>query len=148
MAQISFDALVAKRAQREADRLKVGKIPVLGTDDYLLCRKPTESKMMGLYGRFQAARSGTGDILRVVDDGLYHCCEQLQDPKLREAIGIKDPLDTVPALFDIPTRDTMGADLFRFLGFIPSSESAEGDAGEDAKDDSGEDVAPENPAKN
>ena len=147
MAQISFDALVAKRAQREADRRKVGKIPVPGTDDYLLCRKPTEGKMMDLYARFQSARS-TDEILVVVDEALYHCCEMLQDPKLREAIGVKDPLDTVPALFDIPTRDTMGGDLFRFLGFIPSSESAEGGAGEDAKDDSGEDAAPENPAKN
>lgn len=140
MAQISFDALVAKRAQREADRLKVGKIPVPGTDDYLLCRKPSEGKMMDLYARFQAARS-TGDILSVVDDGLYHCCEMLQDPKLREAIGVKDPLDTVPELFDIPTRDTMGADLFRFLGFIPSPDDT-------AELDEDDDTAPENPAKN
>lgn len=140
MAKISFDALVAKHAQREADCLKIGKIPVPGTEDYLLCRKPSEGKMMDLYARFQAARS-TGDILSVVDDGLYHCCEQLQNPKLREAIGVKDPLDTVPALFDIPTRDTMGADLFRFLGFIPSPDDT-------AELDEDDDTAPENPAKN
>ena len=140
MAKISFDALVAKHAQREADCLKIGKIPVPGTEDYLLCRKPSEGKMMDLYARFQAARS-TGDILSVVDDGLYHCCEMLQNPKLREAIGVKDPLDTVPALFDIPTRDTMGADLFRFLGFIPSPDDT-------AELDEGDDAAPENPAKN
>ena len=65
----------------------------------------------------------------------------LQDPKLREAIGVKDPLDTVPALFDIPTRDTMGGDLFRFLGFIPSTDGA-------AESDEGDGTAPENPAKN
>lgn len=141
MAKISFDALVAKHAQREADRLKIGKIPVPGTEDYLLCRKPSEGKMMDLYARFQAARSSTGDILSVVDDGLYHCCEQLQNPKLREAIGVKDPLDTVPELFDIPTRDTMGADLFRFLGFIPSPDDT-------AELDEDDDTAPENPAKN
>lgn len=141
MAQISFDTLVAKRAQREADRLKVGKIPVPGTEDYLLCRKPSESKMMDLYARFQAARGGTGDILDIVDDGLYHCCDQLQDPKLHEAIGVKDPMDTIPALFDIPTRDTMGGDLFRFLGFIP-------DQSDDLESDEGDNVGPENPAKN
>ena len=32
MAQISFDELLAKREQREKDRLKVGNIPVPGTD--------------------------------------------------------------------------------------------------------------------
>ena len=56
MAQISFDALVAKRAQREASKTLAGVIPVPGTGDTLLCRKPSESKMLEIYAGFQAAQ--------------------------------------------------------------------------------------------
>ncbi len=136
MAQISFDALVAKRAQREASKTLAGVIPVPGTGDTLLCRKPSESKMLEIYAGFQAAQDAA-DLLPVVDKALYYCCPDLQNPKLHQDIGIKDPLDVVPALFEIPERDKMGGDLFRFLGLLPPLEH--------------EDEAPfeaENPAKN
>lgn len=138
MAQISFDALVARQEQREADRLTVCQIKIPGTDDHLLCRKPTEDKMLDFYGKFQAAQDAQ-DVILIVDEALYHCCEQLQDGKLREAIGVKDPLDVVPALFSIAERDVMGGDLLRFLGLLPPK------AGTDEAD---EPSTPENPAKN
>lgn len=136
MAQISFDALVAKRAQREASKTLAGVIPVPGTGDTLLCRKPSESKMLEIYAGFQGAQDAS-DLLPVVDRALYHCCPDLQNRKLHDAIGVVDPFDVVPALFSIPERDKMGGDLFRFLGLLPPLEH--------------EDEAPfeaENPAKN
>lgn len=136
MAQISFDALVARRAQREADKTRMGIIKIPDTGDTLACIQPSETRMMEIYAGFQGAQDAS-DLLPVVDRALYHCCPDLQNRKLHEAIDVVDPFDVVPALFSIPERDKMGGDLFRFLGLLPPLEH--------------EDEAPfeaENPAKN
>lgn len=115
---ITFEELIARREKRESARKETCEIEIPGTDQTLLICRPSESKLLEFYGAFQSA-SDVADILPVIDSALYHCCPALQDKKLHETIGIKDPLDIVPALFDIPTRDRIGGDLFRFLGILP-----------------------------
>lgn len=137
MAQISFDELLAKREQREKDRLKVGNIPVPGTDAYLIAKMPTDSKMLDLFGKFVKSYNDQemGDLLRMSDEAIYACCEQLQDKKLRESLGVSDPLDVVPALFTVPERNEMSESILQFLGLLKTDE-----------DDSGDTI--DNPAKN
>lgn len=137
MAQISFDELLAKREQREKDRLKVGNIPVPGTDAYLIAKMPTDSKMLDLFGKFVISYrdSDMGNLLRMSDEAIYACCEQLQDKKLRESLGVSDPLDVVPALFTVPERNEMSESILQFLGLLKTDE-----------DDSGDTI--DNPAKN
>lgn len=137
MAQISFDELLAKREQREKDRLKVGNIPVPGTDKYLIVKMPSDSKMLDLFGKFVISYrdSDMGNLLRMSDEAIYTCCEQLQDKNLREALGISDPLDVIPALFTVPERNEMNTSILKFLGLLKDNEDDSGDAAE-------------NPAKN
>lgn len=137
MAQVSFDELLAKREQREKDRLKVGNIPVPGTDKYLIVKMPTDSKMLDLFGKFVISYrdSDMGNLLRMSDEAIYACCEQLQDKKLRESLGVSDPLDVVPALFTVPERNEMSESILQFLGLLKTDE-----------DDSGDTI--DNPAKN
>lgn len=137
MAQISFDELLAKREQREKDRLKVGNIPVPGTDAYLIAKMPTDSKMLDLFGKFVKSYNDQemGDLLRMSDEAIYACCEQLQDKKLRESLGVSDPLDVVPALFTVPERNEMSESILQFLGLLKTDE-----------DDSVDTI--DNPAKN
>lgn len=122
MPQISFDELIAKREQREKDRLKVCNIPIPETDKYLIAKMPTEDKMLDLYGRFAkwCGNDEMDDLLRMSDEAIYACCEQLQSKKLHEALGVSDPLDVVPALFTVPERNDMGPVILRFLGFLKS----------------------------
>lgn len=121
MEPISFDELVARREQRRADKLAVTELRIPGTDKTLLARKPSEDVLLDLYGRLSEAQTAA-ECITVADEGLYHCCEALQDGALREAIGVSDPLDVVPALFDLPTRNQMGGQLFRFLGLTGTEE--------------------------
>ena len=137
MELISFDELIAKREQREKDRLKVGKIPIPETDRYLIAKMPTDSKMLDLFGKFAESYNDRemGNLLRMSDEAIYACCEQLQDKKLRESLGVSDPLDVVPALFTVPERNEMSTSILQFLGLLNA-------------DDNEEDDAFENPAKN
>lgn len=130
MQKISFEALVARRTQRENAREQTGRIRVPHTDSYLECMRPSEDKMLTYYAGLQAAGDAS-DILPIVDNALYTCCPALHAKSLHEAIGVQDPLDVVPALFEISERDAMGGELFRWLGLIQT----------DGKQ-------PENPAKN
>lgn len=137
MPQISFDELIAKREQREKDRLKVCNIPIPGTDKYLIAKMPTDSKMLDLFGKFATSYGDRDmvDLLRMSDEAIYVCCEQLQANKLRESLGVSDPLDVVPALFTVPERNEMSTPILKFLGLLK----------DDDEDDN--DVI-ENPAKN
>lgn len=118
MANFTFDELLAKREQRKADKLKVTEISVPNSDKLLRIKKPTEDKMLSIYGEFDSA-FGHGDAMILCGDkALYHCCDQLQDPKLHESLGVSDPLDVVPALFTIPERSKLTEQLFIFLGLL------------------------------
>lgn len=133
MSTISFDELLAKREQRLADKLVVGTLHIPHSDKTLIIKKPTETQLLHFYGQISAANGDYALMLSATDTMIYHCCDQLQDPKLREALGVSDPLDIVPSLFDIAERNIMGEELMRFLRFLP---------------DDADDPTQENPAKN
>ena len=93
--------------------------------------------MLDLFGKFVISYrdSDMGNLLRMSDEAIYACCEQLQDKKLRESLGVSDPLDVVPALFTVPERNEMSESILQFLGLLKTDE-----------DDSGDTI--DNPAKN
>lgn len=126
--QFTFDELLAKRAQREKDRLSVKEIRVPGTGRGLLFRKPGESKMLELFGMLNDARGSSEEMIKAADAAIYHCCEQLQDTKLHTQLGIGDPLDVVPALFSVQERNLMGGELMQWLGLVGEPDEPEEDA--------------------
>lgn len=136
MRQMTFDELAARRAQRQEARNKTCEIAVPDAGGAcLVAHMPTDAKLTELFGRFIQAQGGA-DMLELVAQALYHCCPQLQDGKLREAIGVRDPLDVVHALFGPAELNQMGGTLLSFLRLVP-------DRNADAAD-----TPPENPAKN
>lgn len=126
MANFSFDELLAKREQRKADKLTVTQLHVPDSDKTLTVKKLTDSKLLDLLGRIADAQGDLTQILQATDEALYHACDQLQDPKLREALELSDPLDVVPALFDVAERNALGHELAVFLG-IWNDDQKDGD---------------------
>ena len=53
--KFSFDELLAKREQREADRLKIGMLAVPGSEYGLEARMPSQKAVLDLYGELVAA---------------------------------------------------------------------------------------------
>ena len=117
--KISFDELVARREQREADRLKVGMLTIPGTGVGLEARMPPQKAVLELYGELGSAQDALA-ALRCGNHALYVCCPQLQDRDLQKALDVdEDPMGILDALFTPVEQDQLGGDALRFLGLLP-----------------------------
>ena len=118
--KILFDELVARREQREADKLKVGVLRIPGTDQILEARMPSKKVVLELYGELSAAADAQA-ALRCGNHALYTVCPQLQDRKLQQEIGTaEDPMSTIDALFSLMEQDKLGEQALQFVGLLPS----------------------------
>ena len=118
--KINFEELVARREQREADKLKVGVLRIPGTDQILEARMPSKKVVLELYGELASAADAAG-ALRCGNHALYAVCPQLQDRKLQQEIGTaEDPMSTIDALFSLMEQDKLGEQALQFVGLLPS----------------------------
>ena len=118
--KILFDELVARREQREADKLKVGVLRIPGTDQTLEARMPSKKVVLELYGELASAADAAG-ALQCGNHALYAVCPQLQDRKLQQEIGTaEDPMSTIDALFSLMEQDKLGEQALQFVGLLPS----------------------------
>ena len=118
--KILFDELVARREQREADKLKIGELRIPGTDQTLEARMPSKKVVLELYGELAAAADAAG-ALRCGNHALYAVCPQLQDRELQKEIGTADdPMSTIDALFSLMEQDKLGEQALQFVGLLPS----------------------------
>ena len=119
--KILFDELVARREQREADKLKIGELRIPGTDQTLEARMPAKNVVLELYGELASAADAAG-ALRCGNHALYAVCPQLQDRKLQQEIGTaEDPMSTIDALFSLMEQDKLGEQALQFVGLLPSA---------------------------
>lgn len=119
MSKMTFDDFLSKKAQRDADRMKVGELSVPGGMT-LEARMPSPQAVLELYGEMQTANTPL-ELLECGKHALYAVCPQLQDKSLQEALGVaEDPMAVVDALFSEPEQDLLGGRALRFLGLIPS----------------------------
>ena len=97
--KITFDELVARREQRENDKLKVGMLTIPGTGVGLEARMPPQKAVLELYGELGSAKD-TLDALRCGNHALYVCCPQLQDRALQKELGVdENPMGILDVLF-------------------------------------------------
>ena len=85
--KITFDELVARREQRESDKLKVGMLTIPGTGVGLEARMPPQKAVLELYGELGNAQDALA-ALRCGNHALYVCCPQLQDRELQKELGV------------------------------------------------------------
>ena len=52
---ITFEQLIAKREQREADKLKVGMLEIPGSDMALEARMPPQKAVLEIYGELSSS---------------------------------------------------------------------------------------------
>ena len=134
--RITFEALLARREQREADKLKVGMLDIPGSDAGLEARMPPQKAVLELYGELSAA-GGAMEALECGRHALYAVCPQLQDRKLPAELGVaENPMGIIDALFSLPEQDDLGGKALRFLGLLP--EKLPGRDGGDAEEQAGD----------
>lgn len=124
--RITFEALIAKREQREADKLKVGMLDIPGSDMALEIRMPPESAVLELYSELMSSE-GALEALECGKHALYAACPQLQDRKLQEELGVEeDPMRILDVLFTLSEQDVLGGQALRFMGLLPEAKKPGG----------------------
>lgn len=122
--KISFSELVAKREQREADKLKVGALSIPGSETALEARMPPKAAVLEIYGELAAAGDAQA-ALACGNHALYACCPQLQDRTLQKELGVdEEPMAIVDALFSVSEQDTLGGLALKFMGLLPGDTEA------------------------
>lgn len=131
--KITFDELVARREQRENDKLKVGMLTIPGTGVGLEARMPPQKAVLELYGELGSAKD-TLEALRCGNHALYVCCPQLQDRALQKELGVdENPMGILDVLFTPVEQDQLGGEALRFLGLLPPLPDKTKPAGSDGE---------------
>ncbi len=127
MKTFTFDELLRKREQREADQLRIGQLEVPDSGRALEMRMPDKRELLSLYGELGEASSAL-EAIEMGKHALYACCPQLQDKALHEALGTeKDPMRTLDELFTLREMDLMSKEVLRFLRFLPEAQAEDSD---------------------
>ena len=125
--RITFEELIAKREQREADKLKVGMLDIPGSEAGLEARMPSQQAVLEIYGELSAA-NGALEALECGKHALYAVCPQLQDRKLQAELGVaEDPMQIIGALFSLAEQDALGGQALRFMGLLPEEKQPAGE---------------------
>ncbi len=130
--RILFEELVARREQREADKLKIGELRIPDSDRTLEAKMPPKKAVLELYGELAAAQDAAA-ALQCGNHALYAVCPQLQDRDLQREIGTaEDPMRTVDALFSLMEQDKLGGQALQFLGLLPGDSAGSEESAENA----------------
>ena len=112
-----FDELLAKREQREADKLRVGVISLPG-GPALQVRMPGDKVLLEIFSELSDA-DGASAALACGNHAIYSCCPALQERELWEAVGTEDdPMGVVSALFSVAEQDKLGGQALQFMGLL------------------------------
>lgn len=131
MEKAGFDALLAKREQREADRTRIGQLQIPGTNQYLEMVTPGDKTVLDIYGMLMSSGKAA-DAIQASRRAIYDCCPALQDTKLHRELGCEaDPIAAVDQLFSVAEVDAMGGDVLRFLHLLPQHGSEQTETAED-----------------
>ena len=129
MATISFDELIARKEQREADKLRIGALKIPDSDRTLEAKMPAPSIVMSIYGAMCAAESAEQMVV-VARKALYSVAPQLQDSKLHEALGCTDePIRVIDQMFTVAEIDIIGGQALQFMGLLSDGKSTAQDTG-------------------
>lgn len=125
--RITFEELIARREQREADKLKVGMLDIPGSEAGLEARMPSQQVVLEIYGELSAA-NGVLEALECGKHALYAVCPQLQDRKLQAELGVaEDPMRIIDTLFSLAEQDALGGQALRFMGLLPEEKQPAGE---------------------
>ncbi|NFO89158.1 hypothetical protein FDC58_17740 [Clostridium botulinum] len=111
----TFQDLIAKKLKRDKERVQYKEIEVSSMGMSLQFKKLEEEKVLDIADEFEKTE-GLAEQIAITRKLIYLSCPMLQDEKLHEELGIKDPFDTVKVLFDLKDTNEIGEQLMALLG--------------------------------
>ena len=94
LQRLTLEQLIAAKAQREKDALRVEEIEIPSLNGTLLFRRPSDEMLLDMTNVLQDDQ----DTKLIVDEMakiIYACCDQLHDKTLYEELEVGDPVDVV-----------------------------------------------------
>lgn len=121
MERASFDDLIARKIQRETEKGASKEITVPSMGKTLNFERPSDTEVIAFMDEINSA-AGVSGVYAMYKNMIYQCCPALHAEKLREALGVVDPTDTVPKIMDPADVMEVGEKLAAFLGLLKIGE--------------------------
>ena len=103
--------LIARKMQKENDKVKYYEIPVKSMGGkVLIFKKPSDEMRLDMMDDL-GDDPNTRDVVDMYKKLIYRSCELLQDGSLQEELEIIDPYDTVNTIFDLDDIMDIGEKL-------------------------------------
>lgn len=112
--KLTFDDILARKMQREKDKMKVMSIYIPSMDGELIFNSLPEHKLLSILDGI----SGDNRVedINMEREFIYSSCKDLQNPELHEILGVIDPIDVVREVFTLQETDDIAKELLKFNG--------------------------------
>ena len=106
----TFDDLINKKLQKEANQNKTIDIYISSMDRTITFKKPSDDNMLDAIDEIGDNKNNK-TVVNAYKKLIYKTCDMFQDSKLHEALEVVDPFDTVDAVFDLDDITEIGDQL-------------------------------------
>jgi len=111
--KITLEELVARKLQRDKEKLAVKAIYIESLGGELIFKKIKDVKILELAGKIEDNK--VSELYPVFVELIYESCDMLQSAELHKKCEITDPLDIVAALLPINDVLEVGTKLLEFF---------------------------------
>lgn len=111
----TFQDLIAKKLKRDKEKVQFKDIKVSSMGKTIPFKRLDEEKVLDIADEFEKTEI-LAEQIAITRKLIYLSCPMLQDEKLHEELGVKDPFDTVKVLFDLNDTNEIGEQLMDLLG--------------------------------
>lgn len=112
--KLTFDDILARKMQREKDKMKVMSIYIPSMGGELIFNSLPEHKLLSILDGISG--DNRAEDINMEREFIYSSCKDLQNPELHEILGVIDPIDVVREVFTLQETDDIAKELLKFNG--------------------------------
>lgn len=112
--KLTFDDILARKLQREKDKMKVMSIYIPSMGGELVFNSLPEHKLLSILD--ECGNESRTENINMEREFIYSSCKDLQNPELHEILGVIDPIDVVREVFTLQETDDIAKELLKFNG--------------------------------
>lgn len=115
MEKATIKDLISRKLQRDNAKPKYYDIEVKSLGKAITLKHPSDEMRLNMMEEM-GAEPDMRTTIEAYKHLIYDCCPLLHDRELQEELEIKDPYDTVDAIFDLDDITEIGEQLMDKMG--------------------------------
>ena len=112
--KLTFDDILARKMQREKDKMKVMSIYIPSMGGELIFNSLPEHKLLSILDGISG--DNRAEDINMEREFIYSSCKDLQNPELHKMLGIIDPIHVVREVFTLQETDDIAKEILKFNG--------------------------------